>query len=642
MRNRATVRAARGAARGVADRAAMAENTSRGLFVLTLLFLLIIAIIIAFSRTFIVTVAGTDPAASTAALVVAVVLPLVLLGVTVFQLVRLVRQRTLRVPGAALRLRLLLFFVLVAVLSAGPQAMLGITFVNSSMGTWFSSSIGDALRGARDLVISYYHERVDSLGSFMDGPLAPGLLQQFTSSPDRTWPGVQALNQGIGALQVFGPDGRELAFAGDPRARLAAAPGAGGTQREDRSDVIILRDAKSMRAGGRSLTAVASALLSTDLFTNVRRITQSLTVFTALDQYRDLFRLVLVGFFFLFSLPIFFITILVSLLLAERITSPIAHLEDATRRVAEGDFSFRILTRSRDELAALVDSFNAMIAELERSRRKLLQAERITAWQEIAQRLAHEIRNPLTPIKLSAQRLLKKYGEKPADFEKVLEPAVASIITEVDNLEKMLREFGNFAKLPLPQPVPVPLRALLEEVGDVYRHLSAMVRLELSEVADTLVVSVDRDQMKRVFANLFTNAIHAMPEGGTLTVRAHTVKKAQKGYCRIAVRDSGVGIPEADIERIFDPYFTTKKGGTGLGLAIVRRIVFDHGGNVWAESDGSRGTTFFVDLPSAPSPAAATPAGSVAPAGGAAPAPGAAAGAAAGTVMPPGSGGSRA
>ena len=126
--------------------------------------------------------------------------------------------------------------------------------------------------------------------------------------------------------------------------------------------------------------------------------------------------------------------------------------------------------------------------------------------------------------------------------------------------------------------------------------------LDLTEIPPSLVLWADRDQMKRVFANLFTNAIHAMPEGGRLSVRADTVKKAQKGYCRIAVSDSGVGIPEADIDHIFDPYFTTKKGGTGLGLAIVRRIVFDHGGNVWAESDGSRGTTFFVDLPAGASP----------------------------------------
>ncbi|MGA2380785.1 MAG: HAMP domain-containing protein, partial [Spirochaetia bacterium] len=357
--------------KGIADRAAMTENTSRGLLVLILLFLLLIGIIIAFSRTFITTVAGADPATSTIVLIVALVLPLVLMGVTAFQLTRLIRQRALRQPGAGLRLRLLLFFILVAVLSAGPQAMLGITFVNSAMGTWFSSSIGDALRSARDLVISYYNERLESLGSFMDGPLAPTLLGQFVLSPERAWPGVQAVNQGIGALQLFRADGRELAFAGDLRARLDTVPATGGTQREDRRDVTILRDSKVLLVNGQRLTAVASALLSKDLFTNVRRITQSLTLFTALDQFRDLFRLVLVGFFFLFSLPIFFITILVSLLLTERIISPIAHLEDATRRVAEGDFSFRILTRPRDELAALVNSFNGMIAELERSRRKL-------------------------------------------------------------------------------------------------------------------------------------------------------------------------------------------------------------------------------------------------------------------------------
>lgn len=596
--------------KGIVDRAAMAENTSRGLFVLILLFLVLIGIIIAFSRTFITTVAGADPATSSVALIVAIVLPLVLMGVTVFQFIRLIRQRALRQPGAGLRLRLLLFFILVAVLSAGPQAMLGITFVNSAMGTWFSSSIGDALRSARDLVISYYNERLESLGSFMDGPLAPTLLGEFVVSPERAWPGVQAVNQGIGALQLFRPDGTELAFAGDIRARLDAVPGAGGTQREDRTDVTILRDSKVLHVKGQRLTAVASALLSTDLFTNVRRITQSLTVFTALDQFRDLFRLVLVGFFFLFSLPIFFITILVSLLLTERIISPIAHLEDATRRVAEGDFSFRILTRPRDELAALVDSFNGMIAELERSRRKLLQAERITAWQEIAQRLAHEIRNPLTPIKLSAQRVLKKYGEKAPDFDKVLPPAVASIITEVDNLETMLREFGDFAKLPMPRPSTFPLRKLLEEVGAFYWNLSSTVRIDLVEVPEALVLSADWDQLKRVFANLFTNAIQAMPDGGLLSVRADTVKKAQKGYCRIAVSDTGVGIPEADMDSIFDPYFTTKQGGTGLGLAIVQRIVFDHGGNVWAESDGTRGTTFFIDLPTAapnPPPAAPNP-----------------------------------
>jgi two-component system, NtrC family, nitrogen regulation sensor histidine kinase NtrY len=244
-----------------------------------------------------------------------------------------------------------------------------------------------------------------------------------------------------------------------------------------------------------------------------------------------------------------------------------------------------------------VDSFNGMISELERSRRKLLQAERITAWQEIAQRLAHEIRNPLTPIKLSAQRVLKKHEENAADFDKVLRPAVSSIIAEVENLERMLREFGELAKLPVPKPEPTPLRGLLDEVASVYKNLSSAVRIDLESVAADIVLNADRGQMKRVFANLFTNAIQAMPNGGSLAVRADRVRKGHTLYCRVAVTDSGTGIADADMDSIFDPYFTTKKNGTGLGLAIVQRIVFDHKGNVWAESDGSTGTTIFIDLP---------------------------------------------
>ena len=583
--------------KGVVDRAAMAENTTRGLIILILLFVVLIGIIIAFSRTFITTITGSDPAASTIALLVALALPLVLLGITIFQVARLLRQRALRLPGAGLRLRLLLFFILISVLSAGPQAMLGIFFVNSAMGTWFSSSIGDALRGALTLSIDYQKGIQEELASFMASPLTPRLLQDFTASADRVWPEIRSLNPTIAALQVFAADGRASSFAGDARARLSSALDASG--RDDREGVTILRRAQSLSVGGKRVTAVASSLLSADLRANVRKLTQSLTVFTALDQYGRLFRIALVGFFSLFSLPIFFITILVSLLLTERIISPITHLEVATRRVAEGDFSFRILTRPRDELAALVDSFNGMISELERSRRKLLQAERITAWQEIAQRLAHEIRNPLTPIKLSAQRMLKKHDEGTPGFDKVLLPAVSSIITEVDNLERMLREFGEFAKLPMPQIEPARLSEMLQEVASVYRNLSTTVRIDLSELDPLVVVSVDRNQMKRVFANLFTNAIQAMPDGGLLSVRADKVKKTHDSFYRIAVRDTGKGIPEKDMDSIFDPYFTTRKDGTGLGLAIVQRIVFDHNGNVWAESDGSSGTTFFIDLPAA-------------------------------------------
>jgi nitrogen fixation/metabolism regulation signal transduction histidine kinase len=586
------------------------ENTSRGILILLLLFVILIGVIIAFSRQLIGNIATANPAANTLALAVAVFFPLILLAIMIFQIVRLLRQRALRAPGAALKLRLTVFFGLIAVLAAGPQILLAITFINSAMGTWFSASIGEALRGASRISIDYLQEKVRNIESFADSSLAPRLAADLAANPDRAWRAIQGVNSGIGAVQLFTADGKEIAFRGDPRARVAgfdALKGISGLQpREDRADVSILRDIKSFATGGRKLTAVFSALVSKDLDRRARRITESLTTFNQVERYRELFQIVLVAFFFLFSLPIFFITILVSLLLTERIISPLVHLEDATRRVAEGDFSFRILTRPHDELANLVDSFNSMVSELERSRRKLLQAERITAWQEIAQRLAHEIRNPLTPIKLSAQRILKKHSEDapPEQFDRVLFSSTAAIIREVETLEKLLREFSEFAKLPVPQPAAVNLRELLGEVASTYAHMSGTVRIDLEEVPRSIVLNVDPGQIRQVFANLFKNAIQAMPTGGVLAVRADTVKKASTSYHRIAVNDTGTGIDERDREHIFDPYFTTKHDGTGLGLAIVQRILFDHKGNVWVESDGRTGTTFFIDLPASSAPGA--------------------------------------
>jgi two-component system, NtrC family, nitrogen regulation sensor histidine kinase NtrY len=591
------------------------ETTTRGVIVLVLIFVLLIGGIIVFSRTLITNIAAANPAGNTLALLVAVALPLLLLGVVVFQITRLLRQRAQRKPGAFLKLRLTAFFILISLMSAAPLGVLAVTFINSAMGTWFSAAIGDALKGASRVSIDFYGEKVSNLEAFASGPRAPALVAEFAASPDATWKAIQGLNSGIASIQLFAAQGGELAFRGDSRARLpgqAPPPAARGLQpREDRGEVSILRDVKGFTVGDRRVVGVFSAVVSKDLDRSARRITESLTVFNQVDRYRALFQIVLIAFFFLFALPIFFIGVLVSLLLAERIIRPIVSLEEATRRVAEGDFSFRILTRPRDEMAGLVDSFNAMIAQLDHSRKKLLQAERISAWQEIAQRLAHEIRNPLTPIKLSAQRILRKHAAMPGEehsapegvltetgeFGRVLTGSVSAIIQEVENLEKLLREFGEFAKLPVPRPAPVCLRDVLEEVAAVYAHLSGAVQVDVSDVDRGIILTVDRAQMKQVFANLFTNAIQAMPAGGELTVRAGRVRKGQGAWCRIAVSDTGTGMDPADIGRIFDPYFTTKKEGTGLGLAIVQRIIFDHHGDVWAESTAGAGATFFIDLP---------------------------------------------
>jgi nitrogen fixation/metabolism regulation signal transduction histidine kinase len=580
------------------------ENTSRSLIVLLCIFFVLIVGIVLFSGQLVPNIANAAPGANTLALLVVFALPAALLVIVALRFVRLFRQRAQRLPGAGLKLRMTAFFLLVALLSAGPQLALGVTFINSAMGTWFQASTGEALREASKVALDAWQEKVDNLRAFSEGPNAAGLAADFASAPDRTWNAVQGWNRGIAAVQLFTSDGREVAFRGDERARVSdlvelQAAAEGVQPREDLGDVSVLRAVRRVFAPGlaRPVTVVFSSVVSKELDLSARAITESLTTFSQVERYGQAYQFVLLGFFLLVSLPIFLATALVSLLLTDRIISPIVHLEEATRRVAEGDFSFRILTPSRDELANLVESFNAMVAELDGSRRKLLAAERITAWQEIARRLAHEIRNPLTPIKLSAQRILKKHGEGAPDFEAALFSSVAAIIREVEGLERLLGEFGEFARLPEPAVEPVRLRELLGEVASTYAPASGAVQVDLREVPVDLVLSIDRAQMRRAFANLFTNAVQAMPGGGRLAVRADAVRKGHQAWCRLAVSDTGPGIPEEERERIFDPYYTTKKSGTGLGLAIVRRIVFDHGGNVWVESRPGAGATFYIDLP---------------------------------------------
>jgi len=292
---------------------------------------------------------------------------------------------------------------------------------------------------------------------------------------------------------------------------------------------------------------------------------------------------------------VFLLSILVSFLLSEEVVQPIVSLEDATRRVAEGDFSTRILTRPNDELAALAGSFNRMVSELSRSRSKLMQAEKIAAWQEIAQRLAHEIKNPLTPIKLSAQRVLKKYTGESAEFRGILEASVSAIIREVDNLNAMLAHFRDFARLPVPRPETFGLREVVEEAAAIYN--TASVSIDTARVGADSVLTADRGQIKQLFANLFQNAIQAMPDGGRIGVASALVSKEGRRMCRVQVRDTGRGIDEKIRDMIFRPYFTTKKEGGGLGLTIVERIVFDHAGSIRFETQPGVGTTFIIDLP---------------------------------------------
>jgi two-component system nitrogen regulation sensor histidine kinase NtrY len=224
---------------------------------------------------------------------------------------------------------------------------------------------------------------------------------------------------------------------------------------------------------------------------------------------------------------------------------------------------------------------------------ELIKAQQLAAWNEAARRIAHEIKNPLTPIRLSAERLLRKSQQKDPGLGKAIEEGVEIIVREVVTLQGMVDEFSRYARMPRPRPAPVDLPRLVGETVHLYRDLKPGVSVEGEVDPKLTAVWIDGEQIKRALINLLDNAVEATEAPGRVTVGAHPVN----GHLEIQVADTGRGIPPESKEKLFLPYFSTKGRGTGLGLSIVHRIVTDHQGEIRVEDNAPRGTVFTVELP---------------------------------------------
>lgn len=226
---------------------------------------------------------------------------------------------------------------------------------------------------------------------------------------------------------------------------------------------------------------------------------------------------------------------------------------------------------------------------------QVMKAQRMAAWREVARRIAHEIKNPLTPIQLSAQRLRKRYLSRFSDDESVFDECTEMIIKSVDELKTLVNEFSNFARMPAIQPEPNDLNAIIRETLTLYQEAHRGVRFEFAPDPNLPQLKVDRDQIKRVVINILENSVAAMEEQGAIEINSRFDSELKMASFTIA--DDGPGILPEDKPRLFEPYFSTKKTGTGLGLAIVNSIVSDHNGFVRVRDNKPRGACFVVELP---------------------------------------------
>lgn len=283
---------------------------------------------------------------------------------------------------------------------------------------------------------------------------------------------------------------------------------------------------------------------------------------------------------------------------SSRVTRPVEQLATAAREVAAGNWNTRVPVTSSDELGALAESFNHMTGELLTQRENLVQAERVAAWRELARRLAHELKNPLFPLQLTVENLVRARQQSPEQFDEVFRESSTTLLAEISNLKTIISRFSEFSRMPQPQFQRAQVNQIVQNVARLLQaqlqspeHPPIECRLELAQALSP--IAADTDLLHRALSNLALNAMDAMPHGGTLTLR--TQQRGDRTAVEIA--DTGTGLTAEECERLFTPYYTSKAHGTGLGLAIVQSIVSDHGGRISVHSEPGHGTTFMIELP---------------------------------------------
>jgi nitrogen fixation/metabolism regulation signal transduction histidine kinase len=300
------------------------------------------------------------------------------------------------------------------------------------------------------------------------------------------------------------------------------------------------------------------------------------------------------SFFYPFMLVygvVLIVALLLALFMAERMSAPVRRLAEASREVAAGNWNVQLERNTGGEIGRLIDSFNAMVSRLDTQQKRLLDMEKIAGWREMARHLAHEIKNPILPIRLAVQEMRDQYHGEDATYRKFIDDSGRIVDDELVHLGGLVKEFSAFAKMPGLKPTRGSLSRLLADVAKLYAQVDTRIDAE----ATLPEFPFDADQIRRVVVNLFDNAVSVSPEGTRPQVSV--VVRRHDDEASMMFTDNGPGIAPEHMARVFDPYFTTRSSGTGLGLALTKSIVVMHEGSIEVESPPAGGAAFTVTLP---------------------------------------------
>ncbi|RMH75927.1 MAG: HAMP domain-containing protein [Calditrichaeota bacterium] len=496
-----------------------------------------------------------------------------------------------------IRGKIILLFLVIVLLPAAPTIYLVGDLVHQSYQVGVNPQVEQALQRGVEFSREVYRLRKQHLSERLAEVVAAA-GDAFRRSPppessllpesDDEWRYL--------AIQVYDPGGRLRWQQGDTLRMSRLSPEHLSEVNQTAGGRMVIGDRRANRfmaiqrldapPGGYAVLAAAldsTFLARSDALLRVYQVYRALSLSSASIPGSFLIA------FLTINLTIVLATVLIAIWLSRRFTEPLQELVKGTQEIGRGNLDYRIPRRSTDEVGEVVDHFNRMAARLQELQEKTIFLERMAAWQEIARRVAHEIKNPLTPIQLTLQEMVDRYHGGDPEYARLLRECHQIINEELESLRRLVSEFSQFGRLPELNIRMNDLHRIIEEVQGLYPHRN--IRLHLDEAVPWL--PLDADRIRQVLINLVENAIEADPQN-----RPIDISTRRKGdWVEVEVEDRGAGIPRELQGQIFRPYFSTRKQGTGLGLAIARKMIEEHGGSISVESHVGEGTRFRFRLP---------------------------------------------
>lgn len=567
------------------------NNSKVALISIIILDLILMTLFLFFSDRILKDFQNSDSLSIIAISSFAVVVPGTLIILIIIQFYDIHKNRY--TPGNSLKKNIVTFFILTILLTVIPQSFISINFINAATNNWLNNQVKESVDTGLNLAIDLYNKKIETLENLSESEIfniivKDAYLKKVTISD------ISSLNSTITGIEYYSEDGELLLILGSEdnktvRVNLSVENFFYPSTRKN--GLEILKYQYKTDISGESVIVILNSKLPDNFSGKSTLLTNIKDSLNQVDSHKNAFNFGMFIYYGFFSIPLFLLAILATFIFSDHIINPITNIEEAIKRVAHGNYSYRILSKKKNEFNILISSFNNMIKEIEKSRTKLKHSEQISTWQDIATRLAHEIRNPLTPIKLSAQRVLIKSVNN-----ETTQKYMGTIINEVIRMEKLLTEFRDFARFPNLCLKKASMKETIEEGINIYKESYPEIEFK-TEAVEEINLSIDRDQILQVISNLTINAIHSMEDRGTIEYFCDSVTKKGKEYCRVSIKDFGHGIPNDIKKNILKPYFTTKYNGSGIGLAVVNKIILDHKGKIWVESAEGVGSTFYFELP---------------------------------------------